>query len=446
MASESSEQGSRKGVRLVFRTLRYRNYRLFFSGQLISLIGTWMQQVALTWLVYRMTNSALLLGVVGFAGQMPAILMGPFAGVLADRANRHRIIILTQTLSMVQAAVLAVLTLTGSITVLHIIVLSIFLGMVNAFDMPTRQSFLLDMIESKDDLPNAIALNSSMFNGARLLGPSIAGLVIAALGEGLCFLLNALSYVAVILALMAMRITRKQDLRKKPQRGLQGFSEGFRYAFGFTPIRNILLLLALASMMGMPYAVLMPVFARDILHGGPHTLGFLMGATGVGALAGALTLASRKSVVGLGRWIAVASGTFGIGLIMFSFSRTLWLSMTLLFVVGLGMMVQMASSNTIIQTIADDDKRGRVMSFYTMSFIGMAPLGSLLAGTLADLIGTPATLLISGAAVVLGSIAFASQLPELRKQVHPVYVKLGILPAVSAGLEAASELTVPPED
>lgn len=446
MASESSEQGSRKGVRLVFRTLRYRNYRLFFSGQLISLIGTWMQQVALTWLVYRMTNSALLLGVVGFAGQMPAILMGPFAGVLADRANRHRIIILTQTLSMVQAAVLAVLTLTGSITVLHIIVLSIFLGMVNAFDMPTRQSFLLDMIESKDDLPNAIALNSSMFNGARLLGPSIAGLVIAALGEGLCFLLNALSYVAVILALMAMRITRKQDLRKKPQRGLQGFSEGFRYAFGFTPIRNILLLLALASMMGMPYAVLMPVFARDILHGGPHTLGFLMGATGVGALAGALTLASRKSVVGLGRWIAVASGTFGIGLIMFSFSRTLWLSMTLLFVVGLGMMVQMASSNTIIQTIADDDKRGRVMSFYTMSFIGMAPLGSLLAGTLADMIGTPATLLISGVAVVLGSIAFASQLPELRKQVHPVYVKLGILPAVSAGLEAASELTVPPED
>ena len=436
----------RKGVKHVFRTLRHRNYRLFFSGQLVSLIGTWMQQVALTWLVYRLTNSPFLLGVVGFVGQMPTFLLGPFAGVLADKANRHRIIIITQTLSMVQASVLAILTLTGNISVLSIIVLSIFLGLVNAFDMPTRQSFLLDMIESREDLPNAIALNSSMFNGARLLGPSIAGLVIAAIGEGLCFLLNALSYVAVIAALFAMKITRRHGSDRKPQRVLEGFTEGFHYAFGFSPIRNILLLLALVSMMGMPYAVLMPVYARDILHGGPHTLGFLMGATGVGALAGALSLASRKSVVGLGRWIAVAAGTFGLGLIAFSFSHTLWLSIILLFVVGAGMMVQMASSNTIIQTIADDDKRGRVMSFYTMSFVGMAPLGSLLAGTLADVIGAPMTLLISGIAVVLGAMAFANQLSVLRKEVRPIYVKLGIIPEVSSGLQAASELTVPPED
>ena len=346
------DQEARRGVKHVFRTLRYRNYRLFFSGQLVSLIGTWMQQVALTWLVYRLTNSPFLLGVVGFVGQMPMFLLGPFAGVLADRANRHRIIILTQTLSMVQATVLAILTLTGNITVAHIIILSIFIGLVNAFDMPTRQSFLLDMIESREDLPNAIALNSSMFNGARLLGPSIAGLVIAAIGEGLCFLLNAVSYVAVIAALLAMKVTQRHLKNRKPRKVLEGFTEGFHYAFGFSPIRNILLLLALVSMMGMPYAVLMPVYARDILHGGPHTLGFLMGATGVGALAGALSLASRKSVVGLGRWIPLAAGTFGVGLIAFSFSRTLWLSMILLFVVGAGMMVQMASSNTIIQTIA----------------------------------------------------------------------------------------------
>lgn len=440
------DQEARRGVKHVFRTLRYRNYRLFFSGQLVSLIGTWMQQVALTWLVYRLTNSPFLLGVVGFVGQMPMFLLGPFAGVLADRANRHRIIILTQTLSMVQATVLAILTLTGNITVAHIIILSIFIGLVNAFDMPTRQSFLLDMIESREDLPNAIALNSSMFNGARLLGPSIAGLVIAAIGEGLCFLLNAVSYVAVIAALLAMKVTQRHLKNRKPRKVLEGFTEGFHYAFGFSPIRNILLLLALVSMMGMPYAVLMPVYARDILHGGPHTLGFLMGATGVGALAGALSLASRKSVVGLGRWIPLAAGTFGVGLIAFSFSRTLWLSMILLFVVGAGMMVQMASSNTIIQTIADDDKRGRVMSFYTMSFVGMAPLGSLFAGTLADLIGAPVTLLISGIAVVLGAMVFANQLPALRKEVRPIYIRLGIVSEVSSGLQAASELTIPPED
>ncbi|MGA2622926.1 MAG: MFS transporter [Bacteroidota bacterium] len=434
-----------KGLKLTFRALRFRNYRLFFGGQLISLIGTWMQQIAVTWLVYRLTNSAFLLGAVGFAGQMPIFIVTPFAGVFADRLNRHRILVATQTLSMVQATILAILTLTGNIQIIHIFLLSIFLGLINAFDNPTRQSFVLEMIENKEDLGNAIALNSSMFNSARLLGPSIAGIVIAAIGEGLCFLLNALSFVAVIIALLAMRIAPRE--RKQESHGvLEGFKEGFNYAFGFAPIKYILLLLALVSVMGMPYAVLMPIFARDILHGGPRTLGFLMGATGMGAVTGAIFLASRKSVAGLSRWIPTAASIFGTGLIAFSFSRSLWLSMGLLYVVGFGMMVQMASSNSILQTISDDDKRGRVMSFYAMAFMGMAPFGSLLAGSLASFIGAPTTLMISGICCIIGATVFAAKLPMLREKIRPIYMKIGIIPEVSSGIQAAAQLTVPPED
>ena len=442
--SNASGEDSRKGLRLIFRTLEHRNYRLFFGGQLISLTGTWMQQVALTWLVYWMTNSPFLLGFVGFAGQMPSFILSPFAGVLADRLNKHRILVVTQTLSLVQALILAVLTLTGSVAVWHIIALSVFLGIINAFDMPTRQSFLLEMIEKREDISNAIALNSSMFNAARLLGPSIAGLVIAALGEGVCFLLNALSYLAVIGALLAMRIIPRRSGRK-PDSILSGFAEGFRYVSRFAPIRSILLLLALVSIMGMPYAVLMPIFARDILHGGPHTLGFLMGATGVGALTGALILASRKNVVGMARWIPSAAGIFGAGLVVFSLSSTPWLSMGLLFIVGLGMMVQLGSSNSILQTISDDDKRGRVMSFYAVAFMGMVPFGSLLAGSLAGTIGAPGTLMISGIACMLGAIVFAAHLPSLRKQIRPIYVKLGLLPEVSGSMRTIAPITVPPE-
>jgi MFS family permease len=438
MKSETASGPERKGLKLIFRTLRYRNYRLFFSGQLISLIGTWMQQVALTWLVYRMTNSPFLLGLVGFAGQMPAFILSPLAGVLADRLNRHRILILTQTLSMVQASILAALMLTGTLAVWHILTLSIVLGVINAFDMPTRQSFLLDMIENREDLSNAIALNSSMFNGARLLGPSIAGIVIAALGEGAC------SYIAVIAALLAMKITRTQPAPKR-EGVLSGIAEGFRYVIHFAPIRSILLLLSLVSIMGMPYAVLMPIFARDILHGGPHTLGFLMGATGVGALTGAMILASRKNAVGLGRWIPASSGVFGAGLVAFSLSSSVWLSTGLLFIVGLGMMVQMASSNTILQTIADDDKRGRVMSFYAVSFMGMAPFGSLLAGTLAGAIGAPRTLMISGVVCILGAAAFASHLATFRSQIRSIYVKMGLIPEVSTGIQELSQIAIPPE-
>lgn len=425
--------------------MRHRNYRLFFGGQVISLIGTWMQQIAVTWLVYRLTNSAFLLGVVGFSSQMPAFVLSPFAGVLADRMNRHRIVIATQVFSMLQASVLAVLTLTGNIAVWHIVVLSMILGLINAVDIPARQSFLLDMIASKEDLGNAIALNSSMFNGARLVGPSIAGLLIGAVGEGMCFLINAVSFVAVIIALLAMNITRRE---RKPHSMsvLEGFKEGIKYAFGFPPIKYILLLLALVSIMGMPYAVLMPIIAKDILHGGAHTLGFLMGSIGVGALTGALYLASRKSVRGLARWIAIAAAIFGIGLAAFSLSRVLWLSMTLLLITGFGMMVQMASSNTILQTIVDDDKRGRVMSLYTMAFMGMAPFGSLLAGSLAGTIGAPNTLLINGVVCFLGAILFATKLPLLREKIRPIYRKIGIIPEVSSGIQSAAELAVPPED
>jgi MFS family permease len=428
---ETSVEEERSGVRLVFRTLRYRNYRLFFGGQLISLIGTWMQQVALTWLVYRLTNSAFLLGVVGFASQIPAFLLSPLAGVIADRMNKHRIVIATQILSMAQAAVLTILTLTGNISVWYIIPLSVVLGLANAFDIPTRQAFLVEMIENKEDLGNAIALNSSMFNGARLIGPSIAGLVIAMFGEGICFLLNALSYIAVIAALMKLKIRPKIKHDDEPGRIMERLKEGFRYAYGFPPIRSILMLLALVSVMGMPFTVLTPIFAKDILHGGPRTLGFLVGATGLGALSGALILASRRSVRGLSSWIPIAAATFGVGLVAFSLSRTVWLSVILLFIVGFGMMVQMASSNTILQTISEDDKRGRVMSFYTMSFMGMVPFGSLLAGTLAGTIGAPITLLLSGIACILAAIVFAMKLPSLRKQIRPIYVKLGIIPEIS---------------
>jgi MFS family permease len=341
--------------------------------------------------------------------------------------NRHKIVIATQIFSMVQASILAALTLTGTIAVWHIVTLSVVLGIINAVDIPARQSFLLEMIEKKEDLGNAIALNSSMFNGARLIGPSIAGFVIAAVGEGICFLLNAVSFIGVLMALLAMNIPKREQ--KSPALGvMQGFKEGLRYAFGLPPIKYILLLLALISMMGMPYTVLMPIITKDILHGGAQTLGFLMGSIGVGALTGALYLASRKNVLGLSRWIGIAAGIFGVGLVGFSLSSFLWLSMALLFVTGFGMMVQIASSNTILQTIVDDDKRGRVMSLYTMSFMGMAPFGSLLAGSLASKIGAPHTLLISGIVCLLAAALFWIKLPVLRKAIRPIYVRIGIIP------------------
>ena len=395
-----------KGLTLIFRTLRYRNYRLFFAGQCISLIGTWMQQIALSWLVYRLTHSVFLLGMVGFVSQFPTFLFAPFAGVLSDRWNRHHILIFTQSMSMLLAITLAVLVLTGAIAVWHILLLTLFLGCVNALDIPTRQSFVIYMIDKREDLGNAIALNSAMFNGARFLGPSVAGLLIAAVGEGICFLLNGLSYLAVIAALLSMKLSPVHSENIKANM-FHDFKEGLAYTFGSQPIRSILLLLALTSFMGVPYAVLMPAFARDILHGGPHTLGFLMSATGAGALLGAVYLASRRSIIGLGKIIPITAGIFGMGLIGFSLSRILWLSLLLMFIAGFGIMVQVASSNTLLQTIVDDNMRGRVMSFFAVSFMGMAPFGSLLAGSLAGMMGVANTLMMGGICCVMGATVYA---------------------------------------
>ncbi|HMK52336.1 MAG TPA: MFS transporter [Thermodesulfobacteriota bacterium] len=438
MELDRSSPADPKGINLIFRALYHRNYRLFFGGQGISLIGTWMQQIAMSWLVYRMTSSAFLLGLIGFSSQICSFFFSPFAGVISDRWNRHHILIVTQSLAMIQASILAFLTLTGMIAVHHLIVLSLFLGLVNAFDMPTRQAFVVEMVERRENLGNAIALNSFLFNGARLVGPSVAGLLISILGEGMCFLLNALSFLAVIIALLAMKMTyHKREAEKTHV--FQGFKEGFIYAFGFPPIRIILFFLSWLSLVATANTTLLPIFARDILHGDARTYGFLMAAIGVGAIIGAIFLAARKSVLGLGRIIAIASGIFGVGLISFSLSHALWLSLSLLLLAGFGMMVHMASSNTILQTMVDDDKRGRVMSLYVMAFMGMAPFGSLTGGSLAGTIGAPSTLIIGGASCILGSLLFMRKLPSLREMGRPIYIRKGIL-------SERSEMNVPTED
>ena len=368
----------------------------------------------MSWLVYRLTSSPFLLGFVGFTGQLPIFLVTPFAGVLADRFSRHRMLMVIQTLAMLQALTLAVLVLTGVIAVWHIVCLSIFLGFVDAFDLPVRQSFVVEMIERREDLANAIALNSSMVNSARLIGPSVAGILIASVGEGMCFLVNGLSYLAVIASLVAMKIKPK-PMETKRTNILRGLGEGVSYAFHFTPIRSVLLLITLVSIMGMPHMVLMPVFARDILRGDSHTLGFLLGASGMGSLVGAFYLAGRKGVTGLEKWSGLAAGIFGMGLIPFSFSRSYGFSLFLMLLTGFGMIVQFASSNTFLQTIVEEDKRGRIMSLYAMAFRGMTPFGSLLAGSLASKIGAPNTIMLGGVSCVLGSILYARNLRKWPK-------------------------------
>ena len=391
--------------RNVFRALKFRNFRLFFIGQSISLIGTWMQSIAMSWLVYRMTGSALLLGIVAFSSQIPTFILSPFAGVFADRYNRHRIVIVTQTLSMIQAFILAYLTLAGKIQVWQIIALGLFLGCINAVDIPTRQSFLIDMVEKKEMLGNAIALNSAMFNGARLIGPTVAGILVAVVGEGICFLLNALSFIAVIASLLMMKLTKKEG-KGRASRVMQELKEGVIYTFNSKPIRSILMLLSIISMRGMSYVVLMPVFARDIHHGGPATLGVLMAAIGVGALIATLYLASRKTTPTLEKGIPIAAAIFTGGVILFALSRVLWVSIILLVITGFGFLTTTASSNTILQTIVHDDKRGRVMSFYTMAFMGMAPIGSLLAGALASKFGATDALLFGGFSCLFANLVF----------------------------------------
>jgi MFS family permease len=409
-----------------WRVLRHRNFRLFFTGQSISLIGTWMTRVATSWLVYRLTGSALLLGVVGFAGQIPTFLLAPFAGVWVDRLNRRNMLVWTQALAALQSLALAVLTLAKIINIHEIIWLSVLQGLINAFDMPGRQAFLVQMVEDKQDLGNAIALNSSMVNMARLVGPALAGFVIASVGEGYCFLVDGLSYLAVIVSLVMMRITIAQVTRA-PAAMLQQLREGWEYVRGFSPIRTILLLFALISLMGMPFMVLMPIFASKVLHGGPHTLGLLLGASGVGALTSAVSLALRRTVRGLTTMIQISAALFGLGLICFGLSRVFLLSMCLMLVVGFGMMQGMAASNTVIQTLVPEDKRGRVMSYYTMAFVGMAPFGSLLAGGLAHTLGAPHAVMITGAFCLAGALWFTTQLKSIRTVMRPIYIEMGII-------------------
>jgi len=428
-------------LKTIFRSLQYRNYRLFFGGQSISLIGTWMQRIAMPWLVYHLTGSAFLLGLVSFAGQIPTFLLAPLAGVVTDKFSRYRVLLITQVISLLQALILALLSLAGVIQIWHIVVLSIALGCVNAFDVPSRHSFVVEMVEKKEHLGNAIALNSMMFNGARLIGPSIAGLILATAGEGICFLINAVSYIFVVVSLLSMKIQKKKIIRKSGN-VLNDMKEGFRYTFGFAPIKHLLILLGIVSLMGSSYQVLMPVFAKEILHGNSSTFGFLMGAAGVGALAGAIFLASRETLIKLGRIIPAASAMFGAGLVVLSFTKYFSVSLLLMIIIGLGLMLQTASSNTILQTITDDDKRGRVMSFYTIAIMGTAPFGSLLAGSLAKVTGTPHTILIGGICCIAGAFLFYKKLPELKKIAHPVYVKMGLIPEIVTGIQTASEPVV----
>lgn len=408
------------------RALRSRNYRLFFAGQGVSLIGTWMQMVAVGWLVYRLTNSTVLLGLTGFAGQIPVLLLAPLGGVVADQWPLRRLLVITQTLSLVQALLLAGLTLSGTVSPAAIIALSAFLGIVNALDMPVRQAFVVELLADPADLGNAIALNSLLVNGARLVGPALAGVLIAALGEGLCFLLNGISYIAVIAALLAMRVPAR------PARGairpiVAELAEGFRYALGFPPIRDVLGLLAVSSLMGMSYATIMPAFVRDVLHGDSRVYGLLLGTTGLGALVGGTLLAARRSARGLGRTIAAGAMLFGGGLCIVAVFRTISLAAVLLPIVGLGMMLQIVASNTVLQMLVDDDKRGRVMSLYAMAFLGMTPFGSLLVGGLAHSLGTPLALQIGGVCCLLGGLVFAGRLRALRPLARAIYLRKGLI-------------------
>ena len=423
-------------VRFALRALRHRDLRLFLLGQGISLTGTWMQQVAMSWLVYRLTGSTLILGLIAFCGQFPTFVVAGPAGALADRWSRHRMVVAAQVALMVEASMLAALVLTGTVRVWHLIVLSVWSGLASGFDVPARQALLVRFVRGQD-LPNAIALNSSIFNGARLVGPALAGVLIGLLGEGPVFVLNALSYVAVLAALRAVE-ARDPGTRGGPS-VLRTMGEGFRYAFGFPPIRAILVLLTLISMVGLPYGVLLPVFAADVLDGNASTLGLLTAAAGLGALAGALTLASRASVQGLGDFIVRTLSLFGVALVAFAFSRSVWLSAAALTLAGFGIMASTSAMNTILQTLVEERMRGRVMALYTMAFIGLSPVGALLGGALADRIGAPLTVAGGGAACVALALWFARQIPELREMVLPIYRRLGILPEVAAALQSATD-------
>jgi len=418
-----------KALQNIFSSLRSRNYRLYFTGQGISLIGTWMQNIAMSWLVYRLTGSVFLLGLIGFTSQIPTFVLAPFAGVLTDRYNRQKIMILAQVFFMLQALVVALLVLFNQIEVWHIIALSLVFGIISAFDAPARQSLVIDLIDNPEDLGNAIALNSAIFNGARLVGPAIAGITIAAVGEGVCFLLNTLSFVAVIVALLRIKIPAKQ-VTIHLTNFKKSLAEGLHYTFQSVPIRTLIMLLAILSLFGYPFMVLLPAYAKEVLQGGSGTLGFLMSALGGGALVGAIYMAARRSAIGLNKIISVNTCLLGLAIVITSFSEKTYFSLIVLFFGGLSMILSLAAINTLLQTIADEDKRGRVMSFYAMSLMGTQPIGNLLAGTVASGIGIPHTLLIGGTLTVFSGIWFQLNRKSLRKYIRPIFINKGILPGL----------------
>jgi len=410
----------------ILRGFAHRNFRLFFIGQTLTMIGTWMQMIAVSWLMYRLTGSAFMLGMTGFALQIPILLVSPFAGVWVDRYNRRKLLLLTQTLALAQALLLAALTFAGLIQVWHVLAISLFLGTVNAVANSSRGTFLLEMVESKANLPNAIALNSLIMNGARFVGPSIAGGVLAFAGEAWCFMLNALSYLALIIALLMMRV-KPVAAPAAREHWFEELKQGFRYAFGFLPSRRLLLLVAAVSMTTSPYQHMMPIFAGEVFGGDSRTLGLLISGAGLGALGGGAYLAGRTSLQGLSRVIILASFSAGLGLMLFSQSRVLWLSLALMLSIGFGLIVTATSTNTILQTIADEDKRGRVVAIYGMCFLGMAPIGNFIAGSVASHIGAPATLLIFGALCTVAALAFTLRLASWRDAIRPVYQRLGLV-------------------
>ena len=443
----ATPQPKPSALAFMLRAFNSRNYSLFFAGQLVSLVGTWLSSLALSWLIYRITGSRLLLGTVAFCTLAPAFFVGPFAGVMIDRWNLRKLMIVTQSLSMLQSFLLAFLVLGGYLhdgRVWPIFVLACFQGLVNGFDMPGRQAFVVQLVDRREDLPNAIALNSSMFNLSRLLGPALGGVLVAVIGEGWCFFIDGVSYAAVIVAFLVITVAPR--VRPKVEKKvLHDLKEGIVYAWNFKPIRNTLLLLAFVALLGAPYGVLMPVFADDILHGDATTFGFLSAAGGVGSFCGAILLATRRSVVGLGNWIIGGAVFFGLALVGFSQSSNLFLSMALLVLVGFGGLTVFASCNTVLQTLTDDDKRGRVMSLFTTCFQGTMPVGSLAAGYLGktEVLGAPLTVAAGGVLCVIVAVYFGSQLPKLRPMVRPIYEARGILPPIATGVQAATAMTGP---
>lgn len=441
MAVTETTGGGATGLRFLFRALRHRNYKLFFAGQGVSVIGTWMQGAAQGWLIRTLVtdprDASFWLGMVPFVSQLPTFLLPLLTGVLADRLNRRKILLVTQTLSMLQALALSALVFSNVVTIWQIILLALSLGLINSFDIPARQSFVVEMIEDRSDLGNAIALNSSLVNFARIIGPALAGLLIAFFGRNgddlnktgiaFCYLCNGISYLFVLRALLAMTVKPRVAVSSQGH-VLAGLKEGFKYAAHSKPIRAVLLLLATISVMGVAYSALMPTIARDILHVGADQYGLLFGAVGVGALGGAASLAGRKNIRGLKTVVATGAIAFGCGLVAFSFSTNYWVACGLLVVTGFGWMTTSAACNTFLQTIVDDDKRGRVMSFWAMSFMGMVPFGSLYTSLVAHAIGPMHTVLIGGLMCILAGVVFASRLPMLRRLTYPIYVRKGLVP------------------